>query len=68
MNRGMTSLAAPNAASATIAPDYAYGRDAVGAFVEYIKKLTNSARHSDAGAFGNRQVPSEIACHLRQFK
>ena len=24
---------------ATIAPDYAYGRDAVGAFVEYIKKL-----------------------------
>ena len=24
---------------ATIAPDYAYGRDAIGAFVEYIKKL-----------------------------
>ena len=24
---------------ATIAPDYAYGRDAVGAFIEYIKKL-----------------------------
>jgi branched-chain amino acid transport system substrate-binding protein len=24
---------------ATIAPDYAYGRDAVGAFVEYLKKL-----------------------------
>jgi hypothetical protein len=24
---------------ATIAPDYAYGRDAVGAFIEYIKKF-----------------------------
>jgi branched-chain amino acid transport system substrate-binding protein len=24
---------------ATIAPDYAYGRDAIGAFIEYIKKL-----------------------------
>jgi len=30
---------------ATIAPDYAYGRDAVGAFVEYIKKL--ASRHRD---------------------